>query len=368
MSHELDNASQLIEKGEIAQARMLIKRMLQQDIENVDAWYLLIQVARDDGEKRKAAERILALQPDHLQAQQILDELEEEAIASLGDLLTQPKTTDLFDDDIFNIKTPVKRKTQAFVSPAKSNVWAFATVAVLFLMLIALLVVFSSQIDNFSFGDSESLEIFETISQVVEIDNNDEAEIEINATGLFTITAEGIGEFDPVLFVYNSENDEIGYNDDHITSSTLDSLDAQIEYIYIDGYARIEITEYWDEDGRALLTVESTTIPVTNDSVLEMGQSETFDIDVSEWFEINIGERRTVTIIVKSEDNDFDPVLEIFDEDFSLIEYNDDHDTNYDYLDDYDSVIEDVRLSGRVYIRVSDFSGIESGDVTISVK
>lgn len=368
MSHELDNASQLIEMGEIAQARMLIKRMLQQDIENVDAWYLLIQVARDDGEKRKAAERILALQPDHLQAHQLLDTLEEEVIASLGDLLTQPKTADLFDDDIFNIKTPVKRKAQAAVSPPKSNVRAYATVAVLFLLLIALLGVFSSQIDNFSLGDSVPEEIFDTMTQIVELDNNDEFEFEINAIGLFTITAEGTGDFDPVLYVYDSNDNEIGYNDDHTNAFDLETFDSQIEFIYIDGYARIEISEYSDEGGRALLRVESVTIPDTNDRVLEIGQSETFDIDVSEWFEINIGERRTLTIIVKSEDNDFDPVLEIFDEDFRLIEYNDDHDTNYDYLEGYDSVIEDVRLSSRVYIRVSDFSGVEDGDVTISVK
>lgn len=370
MSHdELNNASQLIEKGEIAQARMIIKRVLRQDMQNIDAWWILTQIASDDDNKRKAAERVLRLQPEHLQAQQLLDSLEDEAIVNLGDLLSQPKSSDLFDDDIFNLEVPVKRKSEP-VSPAKSNVRAFATVAVLFLMLIALLGIFSSLIDGFDFSDafnSNTLESFDTMTHTLDLTNNDEAEIEINLTGLFTITAEGTDDFDPVLYVYDRDGNQIGYNDDSINGSDLGTFDAQIEYIYIDGYARIEVSEFGDDSGRAVLTIEAVIAPDISNS-LEVGQSETFDIDVSEWFELNVSERRNLTIIVQSQDSDFDPVLEIFDEDFRLIEYNDDHYTDYDYLDSYDSAIEDIRLSGTVYIRVSDYSGEEDGDVTISVK
>ena len=294
---------------------------------------------------------------------------EDESIASLGDLLSQPKTVDLFEDDIFNLDAPVKSKPEP--APASSsNLRPFAGVAVLFIILIALLVVFANLVDDkdiFADFDADS-ETFETINETIHIDRNDEAEIEINASGLFTITAEGRGDFDPVLYVYNNDNEQIGYNDDHTTGSDLDTFDARIEFVYIDGYARIEVSEFYDDSGSVQVTVEQIHLPNLNEQTLTVGQSETFDIDGSEWFELNVGERRELTIIAKSEDNDFDPVLEIYDADFHLIEQNDDHTTGYDYLDFFDAAIEDLRLSGTVYIRVSDYSGDEEGEVTISVK
>lgn len=72
VSTTLERAFELIKQGEKAQAAALLKPILRQDRRNVDAWWLLANATSDPAKKARMLERVLAIQPGHQGASNML--------------------------------------------------------------------------------------------------------------------------------------------------------------------------------------------------------------------------------------------------------------------------------------------------------
>lgn len=414
---ELKRALEFIKKGEKSQARMILNGILRENPKNVNAWLMVMAVARNNEEKAKAAKNVLKLQPGNPKAQKILRGLQHQKTATqppqksqtapattVGDLMTKPKPEsrskpvqsgiqsfddedEIFDfdkpaqdDNVFDFDTPNEyddlfgsgkssipsRKAPASRNKSSSNAMLFVGlgfVAVLAFGVIAVGIVMMSadSVDGLPGGSSG-----QTIRETVSVSAGDADNFEVYVEGLYQITASGSGNFDPVIEVFDDDGDLLAYNDDNHGVRGLDTLDAFIEVVRIDGYARIQIRDFWEESGSAEVVVEPFT-GISSFRDIEVGDSRTLDIDEARWLTLDVGSERELTITVANARGDVDPILEIFDEDFRLIARNDDHNSNLD-LNSFDSAIEDIDLSGTVYLHVTDFIGNTDGRVTVTVQ
>jgi tetrahydromethanopterin S-methyltransferase subunit G len=71
----LREATEAAREGNRSEAKKLIRQILNNDDKDVKAWMLLYRVSDDTGEKRRALEKILALDPGNQRAQEALDKL-----------------------------------------------------------------------------------------------------------------------------------------------------------------------------------------------------------------------------------------------------------------------------------------------------
>jgi hypothetical protein len=72
---QLQQIYQLIKTGQNEEAVETLRSILTIDPNNVDAWWLMANAARDPVEQRSAVDRVLLLRPDHKQAQEKLNAL-----------------------------------------------------------------------------------------------------------------------------------------------------------------------------------------------------------------------------------------------------------------------------------------------------
>jgi hypothetical protein len=72
---QLQHIYQLIKTGQNEEAVDTLRSILTVDPNNVDAWWLMANAARDPVEQRSAVDRVLLLRPDHKQAQEKLNAL-----------------------------------------------------------------------------------------------------------------------------------------------------------------------------------------------------------------------------------------------------------------------------------------------------
>lgn len=71
----LNHAQMLAQDGERDAARQWVRRAIRNDESDVEAWWALAQLATSDAESRRALREVLSLDPQHLHAQHMLDQL-----------------------------------------------------------------------------------------------------------------------------------------------------------------------------------------------------------------------------------------------------------------------------------------------------
>ncbi|MGJ3240902.1 MAG: tetratricopeptide repeat protein [Anaerolineae bacterium] len=80
---QLRKAYALIKQGDRPQAIQLIQGVIKQNRESVPAWWLMANALEDPAKKRKALERVIALNADHERAKQALQNLQSTSLPSL---------------------------------------------------------------------------------------------------------------------------------------------------------------------------------------------------------------------------------------------------------------------------------------------
>lgn len=103
---QLRQAFALMKQGKKREAGQLVQAVLKQDRTNVNAWWLMANLVDDNERKIKSLERLLALQPNHTKAQQMLDSLRPAAPAFAPDALDEfesaPASTPAFPAGALN--------------------------------------------------------------------------------------------------------------------------------------------------------------------------------------------------------------------------------------------------------------------------
>lgn len=79
----LSQASQLAESGRFDQARQLVLQAIQNNKSDTEAWWALAHVARTDTERHRAVREVLRLDPNHLHAQHMRDQIQAGSLESL---------------------------------------------------------------------------------------------------------------------------------------------------------------------------------------------------------------------------------------------------------------------------------------------
>jgi hypothetical protein len=83
MSEQLDHARKFLEEGNCSQASSILIRIVVREPNNIDAWWLLAQAVETPNKQIDCLRRVLALDPNHLEARLMLDLMSsEEAAAS----------------------------------------------------------------------------------------------------------------------------------------------------------------------------------------------------------------------------------------------------------------------------------------------
>lgn len=108
----LEEAAEFIESGKLLQAKPLIQQVLNEDKQNVAAWWLLAHVMEDTDNQIKALKRVLKLQPDQEEAQEWLEELQwQRSLQEEDDADAFFSSIDDDEDDPFaDMDDPRKRK------------------------------------------------------------------------------------------------------------------------------------------------------------------------------------------------------------------------------------------------------------------
>lgn len=191
---------------------------------------------------------------------------------------------------------------------------------------------------------------------------------------VYTLTARATsGNLDPQLYVYDPAGNFVLGSDDHGTSDrTLAFLDAQIENFIVpdDGEYTVEVYGYGDTTGRFELTVTkvATNAPTgAPEEEVVTGQIEPGG-EFTTTFEAEPGEY--VTISVRGLSAELDPQAALLGPNGRVVADNDDHGTVAMGLGQYDSRIENYRVTeaGEYTVRVTGYGETEGTfAVTISV-
>lgn len=80
---ELERAQELAKEGNRIAAREIVVALTERDKTNVDAWWARVQLANSNKERRFAVYQVLALEPDHTEANWVLDQLKADKLPSL---------------------------------------------------------------------------------------------------------------------------------------------------------------------------------------------------------------------------------------------------------------------------------------------
>jgi hypothetical protein len=80
---ELERAKELAAEGNRIAAREIVVTLTERDKSNVDAWWARVQLANSDKERRFAVYQVLALEPEHTEANWVLDQLKSGKLDSL---------------------------------------------------------------------------------------------------------------------------------------------------------------------------------------------------------------------------------------------------------------------------------------------
>ena len=93
MSELWEQAQTAIQAGDTRRAHVHLARLLKEEPRNSEAWYLLSRIVPTDDQKKVFLNKVLKIEPDHVQAQEDLEKLETVVDA------TFPVSTDASDLD-----------------------------------------------------------------------------------------------------------------------------------------------------------------------------------------------------------------------------------------------------------------------------
>lgn len=82
-AERLEQARQLAAEGRSIEAREIVVELTEQDKSNVDAWWARAQLANSDKERRFAVYQVLALEPEHTEANWVLGQMRSNKLDSL---------------------------------------------------------------------------------------------------------------------------------------------------------------------------------------------------------------------------------------------------------------------------------------------
>ena len=177
---------------------------------------------------------------------------------------------------------------------------------------------------------------------------------------------------DTIIAVWNATDEQIAYNDDHLTTrpgllpsdSVIDNLRLQVPgkyQILVNTYGGISATEV-----EVLLEIvdpfETEIVEGDNQTTitgrLYEGSTYVYEFDAED----------PITITARDVSHTLDPVLRLYDEQGSLIAWNDDHHSDDLTLNVLDAQIADfqIAVSGRYRLELTDFLG-RSGDFFIVI-
>ena len=80
----LNKASQLAESGNFDRARQLVLRAIKNDRRDVEAWWALANVAQTNQERGRAINEVLRLEPNHMHALHMRDQMEAGTLETGG--------------------------------------------------------------------------------------------------------------------------------------------------------------------------------------------------------------------------------------------------------------------------------------------
>ena len=129
MDDRLQQAAELIRSNDRQGAGRLLIPYLKENPQEAEGWWLLANATQDQEVARKALQRLLKLRPNDIRANNLLAELGEESLPSLGDVLSNAVQYASVD-----VSQPPKRKRG---SP-NNNVWLWAVVSVLLVIAVGL--------------------------------------------------------------------------------------------------------------------------------------------------------------------------------------------------------------------------------------
>lgn len=79
----LQQASQFAESGQFDRARQLVIQAIKNNGQDSEAWWALAQVARTDNERRRAIDEVLRLDPHHMHALHMRDQVRAGSLDSV---------------------------------------------------------------------------------------------------------------------------------------------------------------------------------------------------------------------------------------------------------------------------------------------
>jgi len=91
ISQELERAKELAAEGNRIDAREIVVAITERDKSNVDAWWARVQLANSNKERRMAVYQVLALDPEHTEANWVLDQLKTNKLPSLDPPPPEPE-------------------------------------------------------------------------------------------------------------------------------------------------------------------------------------------------------------------------------------------------------------------------------------
>jgi tetratricopeptide (TPR) repeat protein len=115
---QLEQAYRLIQQDDLDRAIAILKPIVAAEPDNADAWWLMAHAVSEPQDAREPLENVLRLRPDHAEARQLLNELEQEASLDTFGEAPEPFPQDTSLDNLFG-DTPEPPSAPSTVSSSE---------------------------------------------------------------------------------------------------------------------------------------------------------------------------------------------------------------------------------------------------------
>jgi hypothetical protein len=116
--NQLEQAYRLIQQDDLDRAIAILKPIVAAEPDNADAWWLMAHAVSEPQDAREPLENVLRLRPDHAEARQLLNELEQEAALDTFGETPEPFPQDASLDNPFG-DTPAPSSAPSTVSSSE---------------------------------------------------------------------------------------------------------------------------------------------------------------------------------------------------------------------------------------------------------
>lgn len=199
----------------------------------------------------------------------------------------------------------------------------------------------------------------ESLSLTVTTDNRANATFAVDESQYITIQVDSASdEFDPVVWIVDSENRLRAYN-----NNSADSNASRIENLFLspDSYTIFVDSFNGVSEGNVELRLDSTTpfeddlTNLDNITMLTVNLPE----DLVYRYALEISEDETLTITARDLSRTLDPYLVLRDSQNTILASNDDHQSDDFNLNSFDARLSAVQMpsDGIIFIEVHDFIG-----------